>query len=196
MSISWGGMTWVNQPRKWHWDGPDLHVRTDYGSDFWRVTAQGYERDSGHAFLAREKGDVAVEITVRGTYAAQHDQAGVMLRLGDRQWVKAGVQLVDDVLWASVVTTREVSDWSMVRLDGLAGDDPVRFRLSRTGDAAEVRCSADGGPWRRLRLAYFPARVPVGIGPMCSSPNRAGLEAWFADCEIETSGPTWEWLGR
>lgn len=193
MSISWGAMTWVNQPRRWRWDGSDLFVRTEHASDFWRTTASGEDRDTGHAFLARERGDLTIDVTVSADYQQQHDQAGVMVRLSHAWWLKAGVQLVDDVLVASVVNTRDASDWSTVPLPGVAAGTPVTVRVARVGNALDVRCAADGGPWQALRLAHFPPEIPVGIGPMCSSPGRAGLQVHFAACSIQVAGGERTW---
>jgi regulation of enolase protein 1 (concanavalin A-like superfamily) len=192
MSISWGAMTWVNQPRRWRWDGSDLFVRTEHGSDFWRTTETGEDRDTGHAFLARERGDLAVEVTVAADYQEQHDQAGVMIRLSHLWWLKAGVQLVDGDLVASVVNTRDASDWSILPLPEVGPDTPVRLRVTRTGNALDVRCAADDGEWHPLRLAHFPPEIPVGVGPMCASPRRAGLDVSFTACEIQTSARSWE----
>jgi len=193
MSISWGAMTWVNQPRHWRWDGPDLYVRTEHGSDFWRVTAHGYSHDTGHAFLAHEQGDLGVEVTVTADYAEQHDQAGLMVRLGPAMWLKAGVQMVDGALVASTVNTRDVSDWSVLPVPGLEVGDPVRLRVARVGDTVRVDCAVADGPWHLMRLAHFPAELPTWLGPMCSSPRRSGLEVHFADCRIDVGRPSWAW---
>ena len=186
-------MTWVNQPRQWHRDGPHLRLRTEAHSDFWRTTALGYDHDSGHAFLAREQGDLAFEATVRGDFLVSHDEVGVMARLSDRLWVKAGLQLIGDSLCAVVVSTRDTSDASSTPLPSLPLDGSVRFRLEREGNAVRVRCRPDGGVWHELRLTYFPAGVPIGVGPMACSPDRGGLDARFTDCDIQMGPPAWSW---
>lgn len=196
MSISWGAMTWVNQPRRWRWDGSDLFVRTDHGTDFWRTTGTGEDMDTGHAFLAREKGDLVAEVSVTADFEEQHDQAGLMIRLGYSWWLKVALQLVDGELVASVVNTRDASDWSATPLPELRPGEPLRLRITRLGNALDVRCAVDDGAWHRLRVAHFPPSVPVGVGPMCASPRRAGLEVHFQDCSIATSGPRWDWPGR
>lgn len=197
-------MTWVNQPRQWRGSGRDLHVRTEEGSDFWRMTGNGEDHDSGHAFLAREKGDLVAEVTVRADLAAAHDQAGLMLRVSGWAWVKFAVQLVRGSPYATATATRDGSDWSVHPLPG-GGSSPVRLRMERTGNAVSLHCAAEADlerqaaghpePWHLLRVVPFPAAMPVGIGPMCASPRRAGLEVMFTGCEIQTAGPSWLWLG-
>jgi regulation of enolase protein 1 (concanavalin A-like superfamily) len=188
-------MTWVNQPRQWYRDGRDLRVHTEPFSDFWRTTALGYDHDSGHAFLAREQGDLAAEATVRADFLAAHDEAGLMIRLDARHWIKVGLQLVGESLAAVVVSTRDTSDMSGTALPDLPLDGSVRFRLEREGNAVRVLARPDRAPWQQLRLAHFPAGVPVGVGPMACSPHRGGLEAHFTDCDIETGRPSWAWPG-
>lgn len=203
-------MTWVNQPRQWRSDGADLHVTTDEGSDFWRGTVSGVDQDSGHAFLAREKGDVAAEATVYADLSAPLDQAGLMIRLSGWYWVKFAVQAVRGAAYMAATSTRDGSDWSIHPLPG-GGTSPVRLRLERTGGAVFLRCAvaselADApgrrgiyagtglpDPWHLLRIVPFPGAVPVGIGPMCSSPMRGGLDVSFTACTLQTAGRNWVW---
>jgi regulation of enolase protein 1 (concanavalin A-like superfamily) len=194
VTISWGAMTWVNQPRQWSRDGPDLSVRTEAYSDFWRTTGVGYDRDSGHAFLAREQGDLTAQVSVGADFSEQHDEAGLMIRLNERTWIKAGVQLVGDALVAVVVSTRDTSDLSITPLPGLTEGQPVQLRLEREGNAVRVLCSPSGQSPQLLRLAAFPPGVPLGVGPMCCSPRRGGLDVRFTACSIETRRPSWAWL--
>ena len=36
--------------------------------------------------------------------------------------------------------------------------------------------------------------IPIGVGPMCSSPHRGGLDVRFTDCSIDPGLPSWAWL--
>lgn len=187
-------MTWVNQPRRWRRDGSDLGVRTEAFSEFWRTTGVGYDRDSGHAFLAREQGDLAAEATVRAGYEADQDEAGLMIRLNERVWVSAGVRLAAGELVAAVVSTRDTSDLSVCPLPGAAVTSTVRVRLERVGNAVRSLFAVADEPFTVHRLSHFPPGVPVGLGPMCCSPRREGLEVEFAGCEITVGRPSWAWL--
>lgn len=185
-------MTWLNPPRHWRWDGADLHVRSEVGSDFWRAPDQRLSRDSGHAFLAREKGDLAIEATVRCILSADLDHAGVMLRLSGGMWVRLAVQLVRGVIQTTATVTRDTSDWSVHPLPG-RGDRAVRLRIERTGDTVSFRAGVPGSALRLLRVVPFPGKTPVGIGPVCASPQWGGLEASFLACKIEAAPPDWTW---
>lgn len=186
-------MTWVNQPRHWRWDGADLFVRTEFGTDFWHSPGLGRIHDSGHAFLAREQGDLAFEATVRGALTAEGDQMGLMLRLSNRHWVTLAVQVAHGTV-VTATNTRDASDRSLHPLPG-AGARLVRLRLERVGGAVSLKVAADGDTLRLVRMVPFPADAPVGIGPMCASPRWGGLEAHFVRCELEAAAPDWLWLG-
>ena len=77
-------MEWLNEPASWQRIDDVLKVNVDPGTDFWRVTGYGYIRDSGHVYGDVLAGDLDVAVRVRGTWATQYDQAGVMLRADER----------------------------------------------------------------------------------------------------------------
>jgi regulation of enolase protein 1 (concanavalin A-like superfamily) len=177
-------MEWLNEPPEWREEEGVLTVTTGARTDFWRETHYGFLRDDGHLRFARVSGDFTAEATVSGDYRELYDQAGLMLRVGERDWIKAGVELVGGRRSLSVVVTRERSDWSTV--PAFEAPDPVRLRLSRHGTAVRVEWSPAGAErYAMLRLAYLPTgAAPSLVGPMCCSPERAGFVARFWDFRV------------
>jgi regulation of enolase protein 1 (concanavalin A-like superfamily) len=174
-------MEWLNEPPRWGERDGTLSVVTGRNTDFWRTTHYGFVRDSGHFRFARVHGDFTAEVTVTGDYRELYDQAGLMLRLDARHWLKAGTEYVDGRRMLSTVVTRGFSDWSTV--PSFEAPDPLRLRLSRHGSAVRVEWAGEAG-FGMLRLAYLPERAAALVGPMCCSPERAGLEVRFADFRI------------
>jgi len=171
-------MDWINEPPHWRMDGNVLHVTTGEKTDFWRETHYDFVRDDGHLRFERTSGDFTAEVTVAGDYQELYDQAGLMLRLDERSWIKTGVEFVGGRRLLSCVVTRDASDWSIV--PAFHAPETIRLRLTRQGTAVRVEWAPeDGGAFETLRLAYFPSSNPVLIGPMCCSPQRAGFEARF-----------------
>ena len=78
----------------------------------------GFLRDNGHAFLTPVEGDFTASATVTGKYEQLYDQAGLMLRVDERNSIKTGIEYTDGLMHFSVVVTREVSDWSVIPLPG------------------------------------------------------------------------------
>ena len=112
------------------------------------------------------RGEAAIEVTFRADFEAQFDQAGLMLRAGPDTWLKTGVELSDGQLYASVVATAGMSDWSVSPLPVDASATPLTFRASRKGDAVTVRYRISDEPrWHLLRVAYFPPRSRSWRGP-------------------------------
>jgi hypothetical protein len=177
-------MEWLNEPPNWQEQDGVLSVTTGTRTDFWRATHYGFLRDDGHLRFARASGDFTAAVTVSGDYRALYDQAGLMLRIDERHWIKAGVEYVEGRGLLSVVVTRDFSDWSTV--PAFAAPDPVRLRLSRHGTAVRVEWSpADAESFTMLRLAYLPTGdAPAMIGPMCCSPERARFTACFRDFHL------------
>lgn len=180
--------SWLNEPAEWAGDEGSLRLRTDPKTDFWRVTHYGFVRDSGHFAYREISGDFRADIVVRGAYEALYDQAGLMLRIDERTWLKCGVEFVDGVQQASAVVTRDYSDWSVVPL--AANPPAIWLRLTRIREAVEIHYSLDGETYTLLRLAYLPPAATVQIGPMAASPDGDGFTAAFEAFSIAPLAPT------
>lgn len=162
-------MSWLNEPAVWSGDASsDLTVAVEPETDFWRVTHYGFTRDSGH-FL--DTG--ALGLRFRGDFAHQYDQAGLMLRLDNEHWIKAGLEL-DGALWLSVVVTNGVSDWSQQPAPPPDDDGWWSIRAERSGDAVQILCGD-----QPVRLAPFPPDGVLQSGPMCAAPKGPGFTATF-----------------
>lgn len=174
------GFEWLNEPARWRAEASGLTTETDEATDFWQSTFYGFERDSGHAFLKAVEGDFSFEATVIGGYEQLYDQAGLMLRLYSRNWIKTGIEYTDGLMHFSVVATRERSDWSVIPLPDAKPADEVRMRLTRHGDAVRIQYAVGGDIWRMARLCPF-SDSAARIGVMACSPERSGLKVRFRD---------------
>ncbi|MGO4839299.1 DUF1349 domain-containing protein, partial [Rhizobiaceae sp. 2RAB30] len=164
-----GTFAWLNPPPSWQGDETALELTTGEATDFWRHTFYGFLRDNGHAFLRPVAGDFTASATVMGDYEHLYDQAGLMLRIDHRTWIKTGIEFTDGLMHFSVVVTREVSDWSVIPLPQATPRDPVHVRLTRHDDAVRIQYSVAGSPWQMARLAPFPA-ADAQVGVMACSP--------------------------
>ena len=173
-----GTFAWLNPPPSWQGDETALELTTGEATDFWRHTFYGFLRDNGHAFLKPVAGDFTASATVKGDYEHLYDQAGLMLRIDDRTWIKTGIEFTDGLMHFSVVVTRDVSDWSVIPLPQANPRDPVHVRLTRHDDAVRIQYSVAGSPWQMARLAPFPA-ADAQVGVMACSPERVGFRARF-----------------
>jgi regulation of enolase protein 1 (concanavalin A-like superfamily) len=171
-------MQWLNPPAAWEAGVDTLVVTASAKTDFWRRTHYGFIRDDGHFYHQEVAGDFVAEVEVSGDYRALYDQAGLMVRADETTWMKCGVELVDGVQQASVVVTRDYSDWSVVPLP----DNPpaTRVRVIRRGHDLEVHHSLGGETWIPIRTAHLPATgETVSVGMMCASPDGDGFRASF-----------------
>lgn len=173
---------WLNEPAKWSFESDTLHLTTDASTDFWRETHYGFIRDNGHFFGLPTGEAFTAEVRVQADYRSLYDQAGLMLRLDETRWVKAGIEFNDGHHCLSVVVTNGRSDWSVTRLDGDAAD--VRLRLTVKNGALRVQFSTDGTTWPLLRLAPFPVAPAYQVGPMACTPERGGLDVAFSEFRI------------
>jgi uncharacterized protein len=176
---------WLNEPATWSETDDELTVTADPGTDFWRTTSYGYIRDTGHVYGEHVDGDFDLSVQLRGAYAAQYDQAGVMVRVDERRWLKTGIEYFDGRPRLSTVVTLDYSSWSVGELP--AGTTELGLQLARRGDAVEVRYLADGAGPELAAVVYMP---PGGVlaGAMCAAPEGDGFEVRFRGLSIAKPG--------
>jgi len=188
---------WLNEPPEWSVQSEILQVTTAGETDFWQSTFYGFRRDNGHFLHSQVEGDFTALVEFEGQYETLYDQAGLMLRLDERNWIKLGIEHSDGVTNFSLVCTRDgLSDWAVTARPLLTG--PQAVRLTRVGGAAIAhyrdasggwRLAAGGwrlaaGGWRLMRLCPFPETSSLQIGPMACSPQRAGFQVRFTRFEV------------
>lgn len=173
---------WLNEPGNWAITDGVLRVTTDNGSDFWRTTHYGFTRDSGHFFGSRQEGDFTASLCIEGEYADLYDQAGVMVRVDETTWIKAGIELSDGEACLGSVLTVGQSDWATSAYHGPASR--LHLRVTVLKGVLRLQWSQDGVRWPLLRLCPFPQASSYLVGPMCCSPERHGLKVRFSDFRI------------
>jgi len=173
---------WINEPAVWK-AGPDgLLVTTDNSTDFWRETHYGFTRHSGHLFGQPVSGGFTASVRVKARYQRLYDQAGLMVLADAENWVKAGIELSDGEPMLSSVVTIGRSDWATGLFRGDASDFWIRVTVDL--GVLRIQASADGLRWPLIRLCPFPLRDQYVVGPMCCTPERAGLEVAFSSFQL------------
>ncbi len=160
-------LKWLNPPENVAQDGDVLRVTTGAHTDFWRGTFYGFYRDNGHFPHQRVDGDFTAEVSVGGDYRVLYDQAGLMIRLSESHWIKAGIEHTDGKNYFSVVVTNNMSHWSLVEVPGATTD--IRIRLTRHAEAIRVQY------YNPLEETFVPVRLSMDGSPqMDASQNHFG----------------------
>lgn len=176
--VDWSAGRWTQDPEVVDLSGDALTAIAAEGSDAWRTTAYGFVHASEHALLAPIAVGEAMEVTVAAAWEGEFDQAGLFVRIDDRRWVKAGLELADGHLGLGAVVTDGTSDWSVGHVDEWAAAS-VTVRVSRWKDAVIIRARAGDGEWRLVRVAPFDGQADAAAGPFLCAPTRSGFVATF-----------------
>lgn len=182
-------MDWQNPPQVWHQDGAHLTLTVPPNTDYWRTTHYGFVHDNGPFRFMSRNGNFEAKVKISAQYRELYHQAGLMVRLDEKNWIKAGIEFVNGHQNVSAVVTRNFSDWSVLP----RSDSPAQIwlRLQRYNDTVQISYSLDGAKWTMVRLAYFPPNVPVKIGMVSAAPGKLPLDVSFDDFNISdlTSAP-------
>lgn len=175
-------MKWLNEPASATISRDRLVVRARRKTDFWRKTFYGYVTDNGHFFRLPVSGDFDFEARIDGQYAALYDQAGLMVRIDAQNWVKCGTEFFDSTRHASVVFTRQFSDWSTMK--DLTTSGPVWWKVVRKPDSLETLCSVDGKNFTSVRMGYLVPSASADVGIMCAAPEGEGFQCVFDSLKL------------
>ena len=183
IEVPWKSGAWTTLPVAAEEAGGRLLVTAAEGSDAWRHTSYGFVHDDAHALLEDWDRGQAIEVAFTAAFEAQFDQAGLMIRVDDEHWIKAGVEFADGAPQLGAVVTAGKSDWSVAPVPEWAGAE-VTIRASRLGDAVIIRARAGEEPWRLVRLAPLDPDADAKAGPYCCAPSRAGLTVEFTSWRL------------
>jgi uncharacterized protein len=175
--------SWHSEPSKFCIDGDSLKVVTGERTDFWRITSYDFIRDNGHFFAMSVDRDFTAQLRIQADFQELYDQAGLMVRIDERHWIKIGVEFSDGKFMMSTVLTNEKSDWAVMPAPSISDGFWIRVTVSR--GVVRAQYSVDTVNWPLLRLAPFPITNCYLVGPMCCTPNRAGLEVIFSEFSVQ-----------
>ena len=175
-------MDWYNEPPQWTIDNDSVTMHSASQTDFWRLA--GIERDNGHFYYQRQVGDFQIDCKISGSYNAQYDQAGLMTRVDEANWIKCGIEFFNGAQQASAVVTREYSDWSIAPL--ASNPASLWLRMKRQGTVIEIEYALDGMQYQLLRQAYFSPADAMDVGLMCASPEGPGFPVTFEGVTIHS----------
>ncbi|XVV17084.1 DUF1349 domain-containing protein [Actinoplanes sp. CA-131856] len=175
-------MKWLNEPSVWSAQGGVIEATTEMRTDFWRATFYGWTTGNGHFYHQPATGDFTAEAIVSAEHTTRFDQAGLMVRADERNWLKTGLEVTSGAVQISTVLTRDFSDVSMTPVPDFTGE--VAMRVTRFGEALAVHYRTGETPWQLLRLGHLNLPATVEVGVMCCSPERAGLKATFRDFQV------------
>lgn len=145
-----------------------------------QITSYNFIHDNGHALLTELSDGRAVEVTFKALLDAQFDQAGLLVYIDEKNWIKAGVEFSDGVPQLGAVVTKIMSDWSVAPVPNWNdGSTPVTVRVSRSGNALTIRARLGDNPWQFVRLTPIEESAKITAGPMACSPTRTGLQVRF-----------------
>lgn len=176
-------MKWYNEPPFFEDKAGVITIVSGDRTDFWRKTHYNFIRDSGHFYYTEFTGDFMASVKISGQYKALYDQAGLMLRLNEKVWLKTGIEFVNNVQQVSAVVTRDYSDWSVIPL--LENPASLWLRLQRNKGTVEIQYSLDGKSYTMLRMAYLTEEETLQVGLMCASPESEGFQVKFEDFKLE-----------
>lgn len=176
-------LQWFNEPEKWEIKNNSLQMFVTPQSDYWRISHYGFTVDDAPFCYGVYGGEFEVKVKITGDYKERFDQAGLMLRIDNENYIKTGIEFVDGKYNISSVVTHKTSDWSMISLDKSLSY--IWIKAVRRLDAVEIYYSFDDKNYQLMRNAYLQDNTPVMVGLMGASPDGKGFLAKFENFSVK-----------
>ena len=176
-------MNWFNEPDEWNLLENRLKMFVTPQSDYWRNTYHGFTVDDGPFYYTRRGGEFEATVKITGEYRSRFDQMGMMLRIDEENWIKTGIEYVDDTYNYSTVVTNINSNWNIIELK--EQPESIWIKSVRRLDSVEIWYSSDGKNYQMSNLCYLQSNKPVMVGMMAASPDGNGFNAIFEDFEVK-----------
>lgn len=175
-------MCWFNEPERWEVKDGKLTMFVTPQSDYWRISHYGFTVDDAPFYYAEYGGEFEAKVKITGDYKTRFDQAGLMIRVDHRNYIKTGIEFVDGKFNLSAVVTHDKSDWSVITLE-----KPVPYiwiKAVRRLDAVEIFYSFDDKEYVMMRNAWLQDNTPVRVGLMGACPDGQGFNVTFEHFQV------------
>lgn len=168
-----------------------LELITKPNTDLWQNTYYDFQHDNA-PFVQTKICEKYFSFTIKVEYSSEKrfDQAGIILYLDSKNWLKASVEYEnkDVSRLGSVVTNNGFSDWATVDISSDIKE--MYYRLSRRENDFCIENSLDGVNFKQMRICHLDkANDEINIGIYACSPENSSFKAIFSDMVI--SDCTW-----
>jgi hypothetical protein len=189
---------WLNAPERWERTENGLRFTTSPQVDFWRHTLVDSVSDNGHLYYTLLDGDFAVRTLFGGDYHDQYDQAGIVVRQDQENYLKVGIEFVkgswddrytyegDARLPNASLTRHGWSEWS-VSPQLSKEPEAVWLDVRREGSTIFAAFSLDGKHFTPIKMLALPEATTLMVGPYATSPSGNGFDVWFDNLIVETT---------
>ena len=177
-------MRWAHEPEKWKQKDEEVRVTCPEDVDYWRNTLHGFVKDDAPFYWMYVDYDFEARLSMKAKIKYLYDQAGMMIRIDEENWIKLGIAMYRDQPHVSCVFTRGNSDWSTHRLPNRK-IEWFHVWAKRIGEVIECFYSLDNNNWIRIRQGHFADAPRMRVGMMCAAPESAGFKVTFKDFMIK-----------
>ena len=175
---------WYNDPENVRFDIEGMKVFAKPNTDFWQCLQRGSKKDDGHFFFCRKDKDFELVLKWKVENKQELSQCGVMIRIDERNWCKAGVEIEtrDELVLFSCLTMQGHSDWT--KSFSLVDVCDVWFKVVRVEDEYQFFYSLDGVKFVKFKMIYLKSFEDVKVGAYISSMSGEEFFAELSLCSI------------
>lgn len=178
--------SWYNEPENVRFNEEGMVVTVRGGTDFWQSSHHNFHKDDGHFFYTAVTGDFTLTLKWHADAAAVFSQCGIMLRIDNLNWAKAGILSpnLQRPQIGSIVTNQGYSDWASQAL--VQYQPQIWYRLRRRNGDFIFYYSLDGEVFQQLRM-FHPLNTigEIKAGAYACSPQQSNFSCILESVELD-----------
>lgn len=168
---------WYNDPENVRFEDDAMIIYAKCGTDFWQSVQHGINKDSGHFFFCRQKGDFSLSFRWKVDLLERFSQCGLMLRRDEQNWVKAALmnEASGHNVIMSAMTINGHSDCVSFPFNETVSE--IWFKIQRHVDDYMLLYSLDGVKYIPARTFYLKSYEDIKVGAFMANPAEKEFSA-------------------
>ena len=175
-------MQWQNEPPVWQAQGKTVTAQAATGTGSWFRVRGGRTVHVPHFYCEAITGSFRAQVKVIYHPDSQFDEAGLLVQLDDRSWLKFSIEAGQDVDQAKWVVARR--NWLDRDYHPLPESHAYWLRVERQDTTFDLSLSSDGISYSVVHQAILTKCQKAEVGIIISSPMGSGFASRFEELEI------------
>lgn len=148
--------------------------------------------DNPHYYWHKVEGEFNCLVKIKGTFGADYNKAGILLRQDERNWVMSGLEYFGGRLCLSTSITRNITNWSLAPVadEQKVREEGIWIAVKRQEDRVACYYSFNLEDWIQTFMGVFEVEDTIKVGLAAACPQGDPFKVVFERFSIQGTPKT------